>query len=97
MSSNTTLQTVAVAVAVMLTVASSTFAQTAGSQAPGGRAMPGMDMTAMMKQCTQMRQQMQPGMRMTPEMQSMMRQCDAMNQQMSAPADTTGASRPRTR
>ena len=55
-----------------------------------GHTMPGMDMDTMMKQCSQMRQQMRPGEPLSPQMQTMMRQCDQMDREMgsAAPAPT---------
>ncbi len=51
-----------------------------------------------MNQCAQMRKQMKPGMRMTPDMQTMMTQCDQMDRQMmGTPSSTDKAPRTRTR
>jgi hypothetical protein len=47
--------------------------------------MSGMDMSSMMKQCTDMRKQMKPGGAMTADMQKMMSQCDEMDKGMTAP------------
>ncbi len=44
--------------------------------------MQGMDMNTMMAHCAQMRQQMRPGMAMSPDMQQMMTQCDQMDRSM---------------
>ena len=46
--------------------------------------MQGMDMSTMMAHCSQMRQQMRPGMAMSPDMQQMMSQCDQMDRSMGA-------------
>lgn len=72
------------------------YAQPNGSRPQSGHAMPGMDMRAMADQCAQMRRQMQPGHRMSPDMQAMMRQCDDMDAQMNG-AGEGQAPRPRTR
>lgn len=71
------------------------MAQTGGSQT--GHGMPGMDMQTMMNQCMQMRQQMKPGMRMSPDMQAMMKQCGDMDKQMGTGSSTSDAPRTRTR
>jgi hypothetical protein len=55
------------------------------SKSPGGE-MKGMDMDAMMKQCSQMRAQMKPGDAMSPDMKKKMSDCDAMDRSMTAPA-----------
>ncbi len=41
--------------------------------------MQGMDMNTMMARCSQMRQQMRPGMAMPADMQQMMSRCDQMD------------------
>jgi len=41
--------------------------------------MQGMDMSTMMAHCSQMRQQMRPGMAMSTDMQQMMSRCDQMD------------------
>ena len=82
----------------MLGLASAAFAQQRNTQ---GMSMlehhdtGGMDMQAMMTQCAQMRRQMRPGTRMTPEMQRMMTQCDAMDRQMGT--STSSGAPPATR
>jgi hypothetical protein len=43
------------------------------------------DMTATMKRCANMRQQMKPGATLSADMQKQMAQCDAMDRSMDAP------------
>ena len=45
-------------------------------------------MQSMMNQCAQMRQEMQPGAAISPEMQKMMSQCDEMDGSMNAAPQT---------
>lgn len=73
------------------------MAQTGGAQTQGSHTMPGMDMQAMMGQCTQMRQQMKPGMVMSFEMQTMMKNCNAMDAQMRGGSGSAAQEAPRTR
>ncbi len=56
------------------------------SSQSSGEDMKGMDMDAMMKQCSQMRAQMKPGEAMSPDMKKMMSDCDAMDRSITAPA-----------
>lgn len=56
-----------------------------------------MNMDGMMRQCTQMRQQMKPSVRMTADMQTMMRRCDEMDRQMGSTPSDSAAPRTRTR
>ncbi len=62
-----------------LSLSPTAFAQQGGMQ---GHGMGNMDMDTMMKQCVQMRHQMNSGAPMSPNMQTMMRQCDDMDRQM---------------
>jgi len=81
----------ALAAAVVLSLVGGTSAQ----QRQGGQTktmpnmdqsqMQGMDMNAMMARCTQMRQQMRPGMAMPADMQKTMAQCDQMDRSMGMP------------
>lgn len=73
------------------------MAQPGGPQQRTGHDMPGMDMPTMMGQCAQMRQQMKPGARMSPDMQATMRQCDGMDRQMGSGSATPDAPRTHTR
>src|SRR5260370_41226804 len=76
------------ALALMLASGSIAYAQQQGgkSDMPGmsGHDMQGMDMQSMMNQCAQMRQQMKPGAKMSPEMQKMMSDCDEMDRGMNS-------------
>jgi hypothetical protein len=47
-----------------------------------GHSMAGMDHQAMMAHCAQLRQQVQQGGRLSPEMQQMMAHCDQMDRSM---------------
>ncbi len=79
-------------------LASPVFAQSNRQTNTPGQTMGGMDMQEAMNQCAQMRQQMKPGMRMTPDMQTMMNRCDQMERQMmGTPSSTDNAPRTRTR
>lgn len=95
MSLKKTIQAITIVAAIGGAVPA--FAQSTGAPTQSGHDMPGMDMQTMMKQCAQMRQQMQPGARMTPDMQTMMRQCDEMDRQMGGTAGNPAAPRTRTR
>lgn len=81
-----------------ISLASPVFAQNNRQTNTPGQTMGGMDMQQAMNQCVQMRQQMKPGMRMTPDMQTMMTQCDQMDRQMmGTPSSADSAPRTRTR
>src|SRR5260370_40513408 len=74
------------ALALMLASGSIAYAQQQGgkSDMPGmsGHDMQGMDMQSTMKQCAQMRQQMKPGAKMSPEMKKMKSDCYVMDRYM---------------
>lgn len=82
-----------------LSLGTAAFAQQGSPQMNmQGHGMGTMDMQTMMNQCTQMRQQMRPGVRMTADMQTMMQQCDQMDRQMgSSMSNSPPAPRVRTR
>jgi hypothetical protein len=82
-----------------LTLSPAAFAQQGnmpGMNMPG-HTSGGMDMQAMMNQCSQMRQQMKPGARMTADMQRMMTQCNEMDRQRGASSSGTAPSATRSR
>jgi hypothetical protein len=83
----------AIALVTALSIATPVNAQPGGSQ---DHAMSGMDMQAMRDQCAQMRGQMQPGSRMSPDMQAVMRRCDDMDAQTDGTRGNP-TPRPRTR
>lgn len=85
------------ALAVALLTAAPAYAQSTGPQAQPDHAMSGTDAQTMMNQCAQMRQQMRPGSKLSPDMQRMMTQCDQMDAQMNSPSGNSSGTRQRTR
>ncbi len=90
-----TAKTFAAASLLVLTLGPAALAQQGSPQMNmQGHGMGGMDMQGTMNQCAQMRQQMRPGTRMTPDMQTMMQQCDQMDRRMSGEMGGTSGPAP---